>query len=152
LKGSEPLKRRRIPDCCFAGNDAVACTSVSGGGKGELRSTLPNSVVEGESADDMDGRLSKPGKEEIRSIGCLNSPIVSFSSTLVLERVISFILGIGSCSSFFDPRLDLDIDARRPFKLIELDRALGFLSSVSGDLGAPIGGDLRIVTSSGERE
>jgi len=60
--------------------------------------------------------------------------------------------GIGSGSSFFEALFPaFDMEALRPFKLIELDLALGFLSS-SGDLGAPIGGDLRVETNSGERE
>jgi len=62
-------------------------------------------------------------------------------------------IGIGSVSSFFEARFpDLDICARKPLRLIEFDRGFIFLSSASGDTGPPIGGDLSVVTNSGERE
>ena len=135
MNGSEPPKSRRIPDC-LAGRDAVAwADSVS------VVSTLPNSDI------DIDGRLSSPGNEDVLSIGCLKSPYVSLSSDLSRDRS-----GIGSGSSFFEARFPaLLICARRPLRLIELDRGLIFLSSISGDTGPPIGGDLRLDTNSGER-
>lgn len=144
LNGSDPPKSRRIPLACWGcgclwGSEAVAVDS----GIGEFRSMDPNSDMAGDMVLLAFARLSSPGKDEELSMGCLNSPIGSagIGSSCLVVRHCKLVL-----------ELRLDMDARRPLRLIELDRCLGFLPSSSGERGEVMGGDRIDWTSSGDSE